>query len=100
MDLIGKIALVTGAARGLGRAMAIALADAGCHVAVSDIGRRSDGATPYALAAESDLAATARAVEARGRRSLAVAADVTSSSDVARMMAEIEERLGGLDILV
>jgi meso-butanediol dehydrogenase/(S,S)-butanediol dehydrogenase/diacetyl reductase len=100
MDLTGKVALVTGAARGLGRAMALALAEAGADIAVSDIGRSADGATPYALASEGDLAETARAVEQRGRRSLAIQADVTSAADVARMMAEIENRLGGLDILV
>src|SRR6266446_936834 len=57
MELKGKVALVTGAARGLGRAIAVALADAGCDVAVSDIGRATDGTTPYALASSDDLAA-------------------------------------------
>src|SRR3989475_9672257 len=100
MDLHGKLALVTGAARGLGRAIAVALADAGCDVAVSDIARNADGATPYTLASGDDLAETARAVEQRGRRSAAIIADVTSAVDVGRMMAETERRLGGLDILV
>jgi len=100
MELKGKVALVTGAARGLGRAIAVALADAGCDVAVSDIGRATDGATPYALASGDDLAATARAIEQRGRRSAAVPADVTSSGDVARLMETVAQRLGGLDILV
>ena len=100
MELNGKIALVTGAARGLGRAIALALADAGCDVAVSDIGRAADGATPYALASGDDLAATARAVEQRGRRSVAIPADVTSSADVARLVETVAQHLGGLDILV
>ena len=100
MDLTDKIALVTGAARGLGRAMAVALADAGCHVAVSDIAAQADGATPYALSSADDLAATAKAVEQRGRRSAAIPADVTSASDVSRLMSTVAERLGGLDILV
>ena len=100
MELHGKVALVTGAARGLGRAMAVALADAGCDVAVSDIGRAADGATPYALASGDDLATTARSVEQRGRRSAAILADVTSSADVSRLMAEVAEHFGGLDILV
>ncbi|HYV56872.1 MAG TPA: SDR family NAD(P)-dependent oxidoreductase, partial [Candidatus Nitrosopolaris sp.] len=100
MDLHGKIALVTAAARGLGRAIAVALADAGCDVAVSDIARDADGATPYTLASGDDLAESARAVERLGRRSAAIAADVTSADDVARMMAEVERRLGGLDVLV
>jgi len=100
MDLTSKVALVTGAARGLGRAMALALADAGCDVAVSDIGRGADGATPYALASSDDLGATARAVEQRGRRSAAIPADVTSAADVSRLMDAVAQRLGGLDILV
>ena len=100
MDLHGKLALVTGAARGLGRAVAVALADAGCDVAVSDIARDADGATPYTLASGDDLAETARAVEQRGRRSAAITADVTSAAEVGRMMAETERLLGGLDILI
>ena len=100
MDLTGKVALVTGAARGLGRAMATALADAGCDVAVSDIAAAGDGTTPYALASDDDLSVTARAVEQRGRRSAAIRADVTSAADVARMMEEVERALGGLDVLI
>jgi meso-butanediol dehydrogenase/(S,S)-butanediol dehydrogenase/diacetyl reductase len=88
------------AARGLGRAIAVALARAGCDVAVSDLGRTGDGATPYALASPDDLATTARAVEAEGRRSAAIAADVTAAADVARLMGAVGERLGGLDVLV
>ena len=100
MQLGGKVALVTGAARGIGRAIAVALADAGADVAVSDIARSSDGATPYALSSDDDLMQTAREVEQRGRRSVAIRADVTSAADVARMLSEVEHRLGGLDVLV
>jgi len=100
MDLEGKVALVTGAARGLGRAIAVALAQAGCEVAVSDIARPADGATPYALASTDDLEATVRAVVDHGHRSIAIAADVTSSTEVARLMAAVAEHFGGLDILI
>ena len=82
MELTGKVALVTGAARGIGRAIAIALARAGCDVAVSDVARAEDGVTPYRLASDDDLAATAAAVERTGRRSAAVHADVTVADDV------------------
>jgi meso-butanediol dehydrogenase/(S,S)-butanediol dehydrogenase/diacetyl reductase len=80
--------------------MAEALARAGCDVAVSDIARAGDGATPYALSSGDDLAETTRAIEHLGRRSVAIAADVTSAGDVALLMTGVEERLGGLDILV
>lgn len=100
MDLDGKVALVTGAGRGLGRAMAVALARAGCHVAVSDIARDRDAATAYRLSSGDDLEATAAAVDAEGRRSLAVPADVTFAADVELLMGTVAERLGGLDVLV
>jgi meso-butanediol dehydrogenase / (S,S)-butanediol dehydrogenase / diacetyl reductase len=100
MDLGGKVALVTGGARGLGRGIARALAQAGCDVAVADLGRATDGATPYELSSRDDLAETAREIERLGRRSLRILADVTSAADVARMADEVERGLGGLDILV
>ena len=100
MELAGKVALVTGAARGIGRAIALRLAAEGADVAVSDIATATDGATPYALASSDDLEESARAVERLGRRSAAIPADVTVAADVARLMAEVERRLGGLDVLV
>jgi meso-butanediol dehydrogenase/(S,S)-butanediol dehydrogenase/diacetyl reductase len=100
MDLHGKVALVTGAARGLGRAIAEALAAAGCHVVVSDIAQPEDGITPYQLASDRDLALTAAAVEKAGVRGLAVHADVTRHHDVAQLVSAVESEFGGLDILV
>src|SRR5947208_14849686 len=100
MELTGKVALVTGAARGLGRAIAVALARAGCDVAVSDIARSADGATPYALASTDDLDATAHAVLHHAYRSVAIPAGVTSSAEVALLMAAVETPCGGLDSLI
>src|SRR5439155_20580704 len=100
MDLEGKVALATGAAGGLRRAIAVALAQAGCEVAVSDIARPADGATPYALASTDDLDATVRAVVDHGHRTIAIAAYLTSSTQAAPLMAAVAEHFGGLDILI
>ena len=100
MDLSGKVAVVTGAARGIGRAIATALARAGADVAVSDIAHAHDGVIPYGLGTGGDLAASASEVERLGRRSAPIPADVTSAADVERLMAEVERRLGGIDVLV
>jgi meso-butanediol dehydrogenase/(S,S)-butanediol dehydrogenase/diacetyl reductase len=100
MDLEGKVALVTGAARGIGRAIAIGLAHAGCDVAVSDIAQSQDGITVYPLGSDAELAVTAGQIRKLGRKCTAIQADVTKADDVEQMMRSIEERLGGLDILV
>jgi meso-butanediol dehydrogenase/(S,S)-butanediol dehydrogenase/diacetyl reductase len=100
MELEGKVALVTGAARGIGRAIAIGLAHAGCDVAVSDIAQSQDGITVYPLGSEAELAVTAGQVRKFGRKATAIQADVTKRENVEEMMQTIEERLGGLDILV
>lgn len=86
-DLSGKKALVTGASRGLGQAMAWALAEAGADVAVN--ARR-----------EASLEETARRIEALGRQAPRLAADVGDEEAVKRMVAQAEKDLGGLDILV
>ncbi len=87
MVLQDKIALITGAGRGIGRILALALAEAGADVAIADI----DVASAEAVAAE---------VNALGRRGLAVAVDVTQKTAVTTMAATTAEKLGGIDILV
>ena len=86
--LDGKIALVTGGGKGLGKVMAMALAEAGADVALA--GRTL--ATCEESAAE--IAASS------GRRARAFAVDVTRSDDVTRMAAEVAQGLGPIDILV
>jgi glucose 1-dehydrogenase len=86
--LDGKVALVTGASRGIGRGCAIALAEDGADVVVN-----------YRSHPE-DAAETVRAVEALGRQSLAYAADVSDRSQVDAMVAATVDRFGYLDVLV
>ncbi|MEV4897297.1 SDR family oxidoreductase [Nonomuraea sp. NPDC055795] len=86
-DLLGTRALVTGAAHGIGAAIAVALAEAGADVVVHY--GRSAGA-----------ADTVARVEACGRKALAVRADLTSTEEAGRLVGEAVAFLGGLDVLV
>ena len=87
MNLTGRTALVTGASRGIGAAIAVALAEAGADVAVNYRER----------SAEAD--SVAAAIVAMGRRAMTVAADVSDGAAVARMIQQVTDRLGGVDIL-
>ena len=86
--LKGRTAVVTGSSRGIGRAIAIALAEAGAGVVVNYRHR----------AAEAQ--AVEREIRQLDRRSTAIQADVSSASDVARLVRTAEERVGPIDILV
>jgi 3-oxoacyl-[acyl-carrier protein] reductase len=87
-ELEGLAAIVTGASKNIGRAIALDLAEGGASVAVVV---RSDLSGAQAVAAE---------IEAKGGKAIAVKADVTKPADVARMMKETVSRFGRLDILV
>ena len=88
IDLKGRIALVTGGSRGIGRVVAVALAEAGADVAVNYQSR------------EREASAVVDAISALGRRAVAIAADVAKRPAVAAMVAEIEATLGPIDVLV
>jgi NAD(P)-dependent dehydrogenase (short-subunit alcohol dehydrogenase family) len=85
--LDGKVALVTGVGRGLGRTMALSLAQAGADVVIS-------ARTP------TEIDEIAQAVQAMGRRCLAVTADVTNARAVAELVERALVQLGTIDILV
>jgi NAD(P)-dependent dehydrogenase (short-subunit alcohol dehydrogenase family) len=86
-SLAGKTALITGASRGIGRALAIALAKAGADIAIS-------------ARAEADLHSTCREIGALGRRVVAIAQDVSDSDSATRGVETAISALGALDILV
>ena len=87
MKLAGKVAIVTGGAAGIGKAIALALADEGADVAVGDI-------------QDEKARAVATGIRNKGRRALAIHCDVRDSRQVDVMVARTVEELGQLDILV
>jgi 3-oxoacyl-[acyl-carrier protein] reductase len=87
MNLNGTIALVTGAAQGIGRDIALGLAKDGADVAICDVNLES-------------AQKTAGDIEAMGRRSLALKANVAASADVTAMIDQVVEKFGRIDVLV
>jgi NAD(P)-dependent dehydrogenase (short-subunit alcohol dehydrogenase family) len=90
-SLEGRVAIVTGAKRGIGKAIAVAFAEAGANVVV---------ATRVVRDATGDLEAVADEIRQLGRRSLAIQADVSQKADVDNMVRRTMEEFGFIDILV
>ena len=112
-DLTGKVALVTGATRGLGQADCLALARAGADVVVTDILLEPDPSLQQvAMASQSALAQlltsqsavhaerTSAEIRALGRRSAAIKMDVTDPDQVTAVFAEVKRDFGSIDIMV
>jgi len=87
-SLQGKVAIVTGARRGIGRAVALAFAEAGADVAVCDV-----------VIEDGELAAVAKEIQGLGRRSLAVQVDVTRKAEVDNFVRKVTDEIGAVDIL-
>ena len=94
-DLEGKVALVTGASRGVGAATAVALAEAGCDVACA---ARATETSPQRTAGTLDE--TVRRIASTGRRGLSIPTDLAVDDDVVAMIATTAEHFGRLDVLV
>src|SRR5437764_15154385 len=87
-ELSGRVAIVTGAGKNIGRAIALALADGGAKVAVN--GRSNRG----------NLDAVVSEIASKGGEAIAVLADVSDEASVARLVAATVDRFGRIDILV
>jgi SDR family mycofactocin-dependent oxidoreductase len=98
--LEGRVAFVTGAARGQGRAHAVRLAREGADVIVSDICAPVSDTIPYPGTTPEDLAETVRQVEAEGRKVLAREVDTRDDAALRQLVADGVEQFGRLDVLV
>jgi 3-oxoacyl-[acyl-carrier protein] reductase len=87
-DLNGRVALVTGSSRGIGRAVAIALAHSGADVVINFLKRSEEARS------------VAKHIHGLGRRSISLQADVSVASDVANLFSTIKEQFGPVDLLV
>ncbi|MDY7080414.1 MAG: glucose 1-dehydrogenase [Chloroflexota bacterium] len=87
LGLKGKVALVTGAGQGIGKACALTLAEEGCSVAICDINRET-------------MEQVTKEIEAKGVKALAVYADVTKSQETDNFVIQAAEKFGRIDILV
>ena len=100
--LAGRVALITGAARGIGRASALELARHGADVAVLDIADPDGvhGVTEYRMASREDLAEAERIVRSIGGRAISIVADIRDKPAMMEAASRITSDLGGIDIVV
>jgi SDR family mycofactocin-dependent oxidoreductase len=99
IDLTGQTALVTGAARGIGRATALALAEAGAVVVVTDLATQLEGVT-YNTGSNDELSETVALVEAAGGRATSAYVDVRNYAQLEAAVQTAVKEFGGLDIVV
>ena len=97
--LAGKIAVITGAARGIGRATAVAFAREGAHVTGIDLSGRASAITDFKHPVEEDLEEPGRLVQAAGGRWLRVRLDQRDCAALRRAAEQVEREFGGIDIV-
>ena len=97
-DFSGRVALVTGAARGQGESHALAYADHGADVVALDVSANREE-VPYNLGTSDELEATVAGIEERGQEGLAIRADVSEKEDVERAVKTAIEEFGRIDVL-
>jgi NAD(P)-dependent dehydrogenase (short-subunit alcohol dehydrogenase family) len=95
----GRVAIITGAARGVGRATAVVLARAGCDIVAVDVAKPIEG-NPQSTASGSELADVAALVENQGRTCITFSCDVRDSAAMAAVAKETFDTFGHIDILV
>jgi SDR family mycofactocin-dependent oxidoreductase len=98
-SLDGKVAFITGAARGQGRSHALALAREGADIVALDIGEDAVETVPYPLGTEAELDETIAAIEGLGRRVLKGVADVRDLAQIESVVDAALETFGGIDIV-
>jgi SDR family mycofactocin-dependent oxidoreductase len=97
--LEGKVVLITGGARGQGRAHAVVSAREGADIVVTDIAAQIDTA-PYELASSADLEETVAQVESLGQRALGIQADVRSQAQMDAAVRQALDKFGRIDVLI
>ena len=100
IDFTGKTAIVTGAARGQGRAMALELAAAGANLAICDVGQSEMSSVDYPLAASGALETVAAEIRERGGQVVAQACDVRKQSEIDALVSATMAAFGRINIVV
>ncbi len=99
MKLEGKVAIVTGGARGNGLAIAKCLANEGADIAIADICADMN-TLPYSLSTPETMAEAVESIQAMGRKAIGIKCDVRKSADVSAMVTQVIGAFGKVDILI